>query len=101
MAVKKYLLNMSDRRSAFYFTVKELARRGYERSVAKQLVREFPWTAYAKKEPIVFFSYTAREWADWVLEYHEEARRRSTKSGTNQLWLEEEPQEKGNLWSMI
>ena len=76
MALKKHLLNMSDRRSAFYFTVKELVRRGYERSEAKHLVRESPWPDYAKKEPIVFFSYTAKEWADWVLEYHEEARAR-------------------------
>ena len=56
MAFKKQLLNMSDRRSAFYFTVKELVRRGYERSVAKYLVRTSPWPAYAKKEPIAFVS---------------------------------------------
>ena len=83
MALKRYLLNMSDRRSAFYFTVKELVRRGYERSVAKQLVRESPWPAYASKEPLVFFSYTSKQWADWVLEYHEEAQKRKNQKECN------------------
>lgn len=65
--LRKYWRNMSDRRHAFCYSVLELMERGFKYKEAKRMVEKSSYLDYAEEHPEIFFHYSRKDWADWII----------------------------------
>lgn len=66
--IDKYIGTMSDRNMAYRLTLIELVRRGYRRVDARAMLENSHLGDRMFRDPVVFWHYDERRWADWVIE---------------------------------
>lgn len=59
---------MSNRRHVFCYSVLELMERGFKYADARKMVEESGYLDYTEKHPDIFFYYSRKDWADWIIE---------------------------------
>lgn len=68
--LRKYWRQMSPKRHAWCYCVLELMERGYNYYQAKDLINKTEILIYAEKYSNIFFHYTRKDWANWVINWN-------------------------------